>query len=115
MKRLALALTLLATPAWSHAHLKSASPPPESTVTTPPTAVTITFTESVEPSFSKIAVQDAAGASVTTGPAALVGGDQTQLTAPLKKLAPGIYKVTWHAVSVDTHKTHGAFTFTIAP
>ena len=28
------------------------------------------------------------------------------LATPLK---PGIYKVTWHAVSVDTHRTQGSF------
>jgi methionine-rich copper-binding protein CopC len=29
-------------------------------------------------------------------------------------LSPGIYKVSWRVVSVDTHATDGTFTFTIA-
>jgi methionine-rich copper-binding protein CopC len=114
MKRLALTLTLLATPAWPHARLTSAVPTPGSTVTEAPAAVTITFSESVEPGFSKIAVQNAAGASVAAGPAT-PGSGPTQLSAPLKKLGQGTYKVIWHAVSVDTHKSQGNFTFTIAP
>ena len=33
----------------------------------------------------------------------------------VKPLAPGQYKVSWHVVSVDTHHTHGDFTFIVAP
>ena len=29
------------------------------------------------------------------------------------RLAPGSYSVTWHALSVDTHKTQGSFGFTV--
>ena len=35
------------------------------------------------------------------------------MTVGLKALAPGSYKVRWHALSVDTHTTEGAFTFTV--
>jgi methionine-rich copper-binding protein CopC len=34
---------------------------------------------------------------------------------PLKALRPGTYRVSWHAVSIDTHRTEGAFTFTVKP
>jgi methionine-rich copper-binding protein CopC len=34
---------------------------------------------------------------------------------PLKPLTPGVYTVTWRAVSVDTHVTTGDFKFTVAP
>jgi methionine-rich copper-binding protein CopC len=67
----------------------------------------------VEPKFSTIAVQDASGASVVTGDVHLVGGD-THLAIGLAALKPGRYKVTWHATAVDTHKTEGTYTFTIA-
>ena len=30
----------------------------------------------------------------------------------LKSLAPGTYRVRWHALSVDTHTTEGSFSFT---
>ena len=84
-----------------------------STVSAAPTQVTITFTEGVEPAFSKLVVQDASGASVNAGPIHRVGTDTYQLAAPLKKVGAGTYKVIWHAVSVDTHKTSGTFTFTV--
>ena len=29
----------------------------------------------------------------------------------LKELSPGAYKVNWRALSVDTHKTEGDFSF----
>ncbi len=32
-----------------------------------------------------------------------------------KTLPPGVYTVTWHAVSVDTHHTQGDFQFTVKP
>ena len=31
----------------------------------------------------------------------------------LKSLSPGTYRVRWHVLSVDTHKTEGSFTFTV--
>jgi methionine-rich copper-binding protein CopC len=34
---------------------------------------------------------------------------------PLKQLPPGRYRVTWHAVSVDTHRTEGKYNFLILP
>ena len=102
--------------AWSasaHAFLKRAAPAVGSTVQQPPSQIAIEFTEGVEPAFSTIAVQDAAGANVATGEVHLLG-DDTHLAIGLQTLPPGTYKVTWHATAVDTHKTEGRFTFTVA-
>jgi methionine-rich copper-binding protein CopC len=33
----------------------------------------------------------------------------------LPTLTPGHYKVSWHVVSVDTHRTEGSFSFDIQP
>ena len=33
----------------------------------------------------------------------------------LATLAPGTYRVAWHAVSVDTPRTEGAYSFTVKP
>jgi len=33
----------------------------------------------------------------------------------LPPLTPGHYKVSWHVVSVDTHRTEGSFSFDIQP
>ena len=85
------------------------------TVAAAPIAVTLTFTEGLEPRFSSIAVEDAAGQRVDLGDAHLVQDDQTRFAVGLKPLAPGRYKVQWRATSVDTHKTNGSFSFTVAP
>jgi copper resistance protein C len=31
----------------------------------------------------------------------------------VKPLAPGVYQVQWHVISVDTHRTQGNFSFTV--
>jgi hypothetical protein len=31
----------------------------------------------------------------------------------IKSAGPGSYRVQWHALSVDTHKTEGRFSFTV--
>jgi methionine-rich copper-binding protein CopC len=108
-----LASVLAVQPAFAHAFLKTATPAVGSTVAQPPGQVVIDFTEGVEPQFSTIAVQDAGGADVAAGGVHLVGGN-THLAVPLKPLKPGAYKVVWHATAVDTHKTEGSFTFTVA-
>ena len=118
MRHLLLATAVLAAgafAAFAHAHLTTAAPAPGATVAAPPTEVAITFDEEVEPKFSTIAVTDAHGARVDTGPAHLTGGDELHLAVPLKPLAAGAYKVVWHALSTDGHKTKGSFAFTLAP
>ena len=99
----------------AHAFLKSASPAVGSAVQAVPMAVTIDYTEGVEPKFSTITVQDAAGARVDTGDVQAAPGNAKRLTVGLKPLKPGTYKVTWHVTSTDTHKTEGAFSFTVNP
>ena len=105
-------LALTAGNASGHAFLKSATPGVGSTVQQAPSEVVITFTEGIEPKFTTISVQDSSGADVSAGSVHLVGGD-TQLAVGLKPLQPGTYKVVWHAIAVDTHKTEGSFTFTV--
>jgi methionine-rich copper-binding protein CopC len=99
--------------ALAHAHLDHAKPAAGSTVTDAPKDVTIWFTEALEPKFSSIEVRDAKGAAVQAGPAAPVPGNTAQLRVPLKALKPGTYKVIWRVLSVDTHRSHGTFTFKV--
>ena len=88
--------------------------PPAAAATAPPApaAVVIDFTEAVEPRFSTITVQDGSGARMDLGDVHLQGGNQ-HLAVGLKPLPPGIYKVTWTATAVDTHKTQGDCSFTV--
>jgi methionine-rich copper-binding protein CopC len=48
-------------------------------------------------------------------PVAASGDHKTLISKVPETLSAGTYRVTWHAVSVDTHKTQGSFTFTVAP
>jgi hypothetical protein len=110
---LSAALLLSPLPASAHAHLDHASPAAGSTVTQAPKDVTIWFTEALESKFSGIDVRDAQGASVAGGVATLDSGNTAELRVPLKALPPGTYKVIWHVMSVDTHRTQGDFSFTV--
>jgi copper resistance protein C len=104
----ACAAGVLATNAFAHAMLERASPPVGASVTGSPGEVRLWFSEAIERRFS--------GAEVT-GPSGRVGGralvSGNQLVIGLPHLAPGSYRVNWHVVSVDTHKTEGSFTFEV--
>ncbi len=97
--------------ALAHAHLDHASPAVGSTGPAPK-ALTLWFTEALEPAFSTVEVRNAQGASVEAGKPAATG---TELRVPLKALPPGTYKVIWRVLSVDTHRTQGDFTFSVGP
>ncbi|MEA2737467.1 MAG: copper resistance protein [Acetobacteraceae bacterium] len=111
---IAAAACLIGHAAFAHAFLDRASPAVGSEVSGSPPAISLTYTEPVEPLFSTVAVTDAAGSRVDQGkPVAQDGG--RILLVDLKKLPPGVYTVAWHVTSVDTHKTEGHFTFTVKP
>ncbi len=114
MKILAVLLACAATPACAHAFLDSASPRVGSVVPAAPPELVLTFTQGIEPAFSRIEVQDAAGASVISGAAHTEGDSPERFGVALGKLAPGVYTVIWHVTSVDTHKTQGKFHFTVS-
>ena len=113
MKRIALIAVVagLASPAMAHAFLEKASPAAGENLRAP-AHVDLHFSESLEPSFSAVAVSDESGADVSAGTAIVQG---TEMSLALKPLKPGRYRVTWHAVSVDTHRTEGKYNFLVVP
>jgi len=111
-----LAFAAVATAAFAHAQLQKATPAVGGTVSASPTEIRLKFSEGVEPRFSGIALAAQDGATEATGKPSVDPADNSVLVATIaQKLKPGVYKVTWRAVSVDTHKTQGSFNFTIAP
>jgi methionine-rich copper-binding protein CopC len=100
--------------ALAHAALRSATPPAGAKMAAAPAAIALVFSEALEPAFSSIVVTDVAGARVDRGNLQAVPGDGRTLSESLAPLKPGNYRVTWRAVSVDTHKSQGHYTFTIA-
>jgi methionine-rich copper-binding protein CopC len=97
------------TAAGAHAMLDHASPPVGSTIAQAPSRLTLSFTEKLEPAFSGASVTNASGQRVDTG--ARASGSTLQIS--LKALPPGTYKVRWHVLSVDTHRTEGSYSFTV--
>ena len=111
-----LALTAAATAALAHAQLQKAVPAVGGTVTASPKEIRLKFSEGLEARFSGIALTTQAGEAVAIGKPAVDPADASTFVAPLSQpLKPGVYIVTWHAVSVDTHKTQGSFNFTVSP
>ena len=101
--------------ACAHAFLDRADPAVGSTIKSAPPMATLVFTEALEPDFSSITVEDAAGKRVDLGDAHAAPDDSKRFSVGLKPLPPGSYKVLWRVTSVDTHKTSGSFSFTVAP
>jgi len=109
---LMFALMLLGSAAaHAHAHLDRATPAAGSNLGSAPKEVVLNFTESLEAKFSRIEVRSAAGARVDDGKVTVNG---SSMRVGLKSLAPGTYRVTWRVLSVDTHRTQGSFSFTVA-
>jgi methionine-rich copper-binding protein CopC len=109
-----LALFTHAASAFAHAFLERANPPVGSEIAASPPQVAISFTEGVEPLFSTIEVHGPNGATVPAGTPQVAPDNNRVLSVQLPKLPPGVYTVSWHVTSVDTHKTEGSFQFTVA-
>jgi methionine-rich copper-binding protein CopC len=98
----------------AHAHLVRATPAVGGTVHTPPSEVTLRFSEKLEAAFSSIVVRDSTGKQVDKADGTVDKGDRTLMRVMLQQpLAPGVYKVEWKAMSADTHKIDGDFTFKV--
>ena len=105
-----LLLWLVTGEASAHAFLDHAEPRVGNTVATAPRDVTLWFTQKLEPAFSSIAVTNSAGQRVDTGKARVSGN---QMSVSLRSGGAGTYRVNWHVLSVDTHRTDGNFTFRV--
>ncbi len=114
-RRVWLAVLLAGAPsaAFAHAHLVASAPAADATVTRP-AELSLSFTEALEKPFSTVELDDAAGHPVTGG-TLRPDADATHLVLTLPALRPGVYTAVWHATSVDTHRTAGRFSFTVAP
>ncbi len=124
-----LALGLMATSAVAHPKLKSVVPAADMDANASskdngvatkdnagaaPKEIRLTFSEAVIANFSGILLKDEAGKPVPTGSPQTDPNDQKQLVVPIPApMAPGRYNVTWHAVSEDTHRVKGEYTFTV--
>ena len=99
--------------AYAHAHLVRAAPTEGGTVKSAPNEVTLKFNERLEPSFSSAIIRDAAGKQVDKADAHVDKSDRTVVRVSLPPLEPGVYTVEWKAMSSDTHKVNGTYTFKV--
>lgn len=106
-----LALASLAAPASAHAFLDHADPGAGAVLHAAPRTVMLVFTDDLEPE-STVQIVDASGRGVAAG-RTLVAGDR--MMAPLRPLGAGKYRVVWHAISDDDHRTQGSYEFVIKP
>ena len=107
-------IAIVAAPsALAHAFLDHASPAVGTAVATAPPAVTLWFSQDIEPAFSTVSVTNQSGQRVDLGNARVPPGMPAQLQIGLRPLPPGTYTVRWRVVSVDTHPTEGSFEFEI--
>jgi len=108
-----IGLILLPTLAMAHAHLVKSTPNANEQVKTPLQSISLQFSENVEPTLSKIEViSQNTGARIELEKAHLIEGKKNAIQAVLEKpILPGHYTVRWKVTSVDTHKSHGDFSF----
>jgi len=99
--------------AFAHAHLVRATPAEGATVKSAPNEVTLKFNEKLEPAFSSAVIRDSAGKQVDKADAQVDKADRTVVRVSVPPLNPGVYTVEWRAMSSDTHKINGNFTFRV--
>lgn len=108
-----IALLSSSTIACAHSYPDHCEPRVGETVNIAPTKVKIWFTVDLMATGSTIVVTDSDGKQVDSKDTHLDEKDKTLLSVSTRKLSPGIYTVSWHAVSHDTHKTKGDYKFVV--
>ncbi|WP_436532032.1 copper resistance CopC family protein [Actinoplanes sp. HUAS TT8] len=118
MRRLLLVVAIVVavlTPgvaASAHTQLLEATPAKDATLASAPTAVTLKFSQRLNPDFTTIVVSDASRQRVPAG-APAVDGDSGTLTLGAA-LGNGAYTVAYRVVSSDGHTVQGSYVFTVA-
>ena len=99
--------------AFAHAELTSSNPANQAILAEKPPEILLTFSEDIDSVSDSIRLVDAEGKPVPLGPIDQSQGADT-LRAPVPAtIAEGTYIVGWQAISADSHKIRGAFTFTV--
>ncbi|NDO83862.1 hypothetical protein CJP72_24925 [Citrobacter sp. NCU1] len=108
-------VSMLVAPAvWAHAHLTHQYPAANAVVDDVSQAITLNFSEGIEPGFSGVTLTGSKQEIIKTQKATRNEQDEKQLIVPLEQpLNPGIYTVDWYVVSVDGHKTKGQYSFSV--
>lgn len=101
------ALALFAsTPVFAHVHLETSTPAANAKLAEAPAEITLDLSEAIEPI-------DAKGARIDKSDVHTAPDNAKRLIVSINAPGPGVCKVTWHVLSVDTHKTQGSFSFSV--
>jgi hypothetical protein len=117
---LALGTLALATAAEAHPRLVAASPAANSTIAST-NELKLTFSEALVAQFSgmNVLMTDMPGMKMTSPMSvgvvsSKVAADGKTLVGTLKTPLPaGTYTLGWHAVTADTHRVEGSYSFTV--
>src|SRR5579859_4275477 len=108
------ALLQPARPAQAHAIFESATPAPGARLSAAPAQIRIVFSEPLNAGESGIELLASSGSRVPARSAGADPADNRAYTVMLPPLAPDVYTVAWHTVSlVDGHERRGAYSFTV--
>ena len=116
----ALGTLALATAVEAHPRLVAASPAANGTIAST-NELKLTFSEALVAQFSgmNVLMTDMPGMKMTSPMAvgavtSTVAADGKTLVGTLKTpLPPGTYTLGWHAVTADTHRVEGSYSFTV--
>lgn len=96
----------------AHTHLEKATPADGAVLKAAPSALELSFGESVQ--LLKVDVANAAGAMQDLGFKAGAATAKT-FSVPLPALVPSTYTVNWTVLGADGHRVEGHFAFTVDP
>ena len=111
---------LAATAAQAHPKLLKSMPAAGASIAAPKVIVLV-FSEKVVPNFTGVELTMTAMPGTQNHPALKLDGLRTRfapggktlIVTPGNRLAPGGYRIDWHAVAGDTHRITGKFSFTV--
>jgi methionine-rich copper-binding protein CopC len=90
------------------------NPAPGAKLSVSPKEIRMTFSEGLVAPFTGLELKNGNGKTIPTGKLAFLAGDTKKIAVPIgARLAAGTYTVTWHAVSVDTHRVTGTYMFKV--
>ena len=96
----------------AHSEATRSSPKDKSTLDQAPKVVSVFLTEKNEIELSKLEVFDADGETVHKGKTTC-SENLKIMSILMKDIGSGSYAAKWEVVSVDGHKTSGAFSFQV--
>lgn len=117
--RIAFALALLfllvnARPVSAHAVLVDSFPAANSTITSLPGEIHLSFSEPLEPAFARVTLFDSLGNAIPLRASYMDWENGNTLVQPVNREADDLYTVRWSVVSAaDGHQSEGSFSFVL--